>query len=63
MLSSNSKPDLTLRSARVARGNLRALARLEGWAASGLLPSFETPRCARLLRMRWNVVTREASPC
>ena len=35
---------LTLRSARRAR--------LEGWDTSRLLPSFETPRFARLLRMR-----------
>src|SRR5437879_10713254 len=27
-------------------------ARLEGWATAKLVPSFETPRSARLLRMR-----------
>jgi two-component system LytT family response regulator len=36
---------LTLRSARSAR--------LEGWEPVELLPSFETPRFARLLRMRF----------
>jgi hypothetical protein len=38
------RDDLTLRSARRAR--------LEGWATTGLLPPFETHRCAMLLRVR-----------
>ena len=42
----------------------RRSARLEGWAHSCRCPSFETPRCARLLRMRflWRETHVQACP-